>query len=132
MCKKKFTISIMALLLVLVIQIPAWAAYPEKPLNILVWGNAGAATDILARSLAAMSEKSFGQPIQIVNKSGGSGIVAMAYLLSRPADGQWCVLNTNSMISVLHDSPQSFNLDSFDYVIRLVTDPAFCHRKPAR
>jgi putative tricarboxylic transport membrane protein len=125
MCKKNFTIWMTALLLVLVCHMPAWAAYPEKPLNILVWGNAGAATDILARSLAAMSEKSFGQPIQIVNKSGGSGIVAMAYLLSKPADGQWCVLNTNSMISVLYDNPQSFNLDSFDYVIRLVTDPEF-------
>ncbi len=125
MGKKKCIVGMAALLLVLAFQCPVGAAYPEKPLNILVWGNAGAATDILARALAAMSEKSFGQPIQIVNKAGGSGIVAMSYLLSKPADGTWCVLNTNSMISVLYDSPQSFNLDSFDYVIRLVTDPEF-------
>lgn len=125
MCKKSFIIGMTALLLALAFQTPVWAAYPEKPLNILVWGNPGAATDILARSLAAASEKTFGQPIQIVNKAGGSGIVAMSYLLNRPADGTWCLLNTNSMISVLYDSPQSFNLDSFDYVIRLVTDPEF-------
>ena len=125
MCKKSFTISMMVLMLALVLQSPVWAAYPDKPLNILVWGNPGAATDILARSLAAASEKSFGQPIQIVNKAGGSGIVAMSYLLSKPADGTWCLLNTNSMISVLHDRPQSFNLDSFDYVLRIVTDPEF-------
>ena len=125
MRKKSLTIWMLALLLTMVFQIPVWAAYPEKPLNILVWGNPGAATDILARSLAAMSEKSFGQPIQVVNKAGGSGIVAMSYLLSKPADGTWCLLNTNSMISVLYDTPQSFNLDSFDYVIRLVTDPEF-------
>ncbi len=125
MCKKGFTLGMTTFLLALVFQIPLWAAYPEKPLNILVWGNPGAATDILARSLAAASEKSFGQPIQIVNKAGGSGIVAMSYLLSRPADGTWCLLNTNSMISVLYDSPQSFNLDNFGYVIRLVTDPEF-------
>lgn len=125
MGKKSFIIGMTALLLTLTFQIPIWAAYPDKPLNILVWGNPGAATDILARSLAAASEKSFGQSIQIVNKAGGSGIVAMSYLLGKPADGTWCLLNTNSMISVLYDRPQSFNLDSFDYVIRLVTDPEF-------
>lgn len=125
MHKKSFTISMMVLLIALVLQSAGWAAYPDKPLNILVWGNPGAATDILARSLAAASEKSFGQPIQIVNKAGGSGIVAMSYLLSKPADGTWCLLNTNSMISVLHERPQSFNLDSFDYVLRIVTDPEF-------
>lgn len=125
MCKKSFIMGVTALLLALVLQIPDLAAYPEKPLNILIWSNPGAATDVVARAVAAMSEKSFGQSIQIVNKAGGSGIVAMSYLLSRPADGTWCLLNTNSMISVLYENPQSFNLDSFDYVIRLVTDPEF-------
>jgi putative tricarboxylic transport membrane protein len=125
MRKKRFTVWMVASLLVLVFQIPVWAAYPEKSLNILVWSTPGSGNDIAARSLATMSEKSFGQPIQIVNKTGGSGVVAMSYLLSRPADGQWCVLNTNSMISVLYDTPQSYNLDSFDYVIRLMTDPEF-------
>lgn len=125
MRKKSFTISMMVLLLALVLQTPVWAAYPDKPLNIMVWGKPGAATDILARSLAAASEKDFGQPIQVVNKAGASGIVAMSYLLSKPDDGTLCLLNTNSMISVLYNRPQSFNLDSFDYVIRLVTDPEF-------
>jgi len=125
MSKKNFNIFITALLFVLVFQVPAPAAYPEKPLTILVWGVPGSATDILARALAAMSEKDFGQPINILNKAGGSGVVAMSYLLSKPADGTLCLLNTNSMISVLHGNPQSFNLDSFDYVVRLVTDPVF-------
>jgi putative tricarboxylic transport membrane protein len=123
MSKKNFSIFIAALVFVWVFQIPAQAAYPEKPLTVMVWGKPGSATDILARALATASEKDFGQSINVLNKTGGSGVVAMSYLLSKPADGNLCLLNTNSMISVLLGNPQSFNLDSFAFVIRLVTDP---------
>ena len=99
------------------------AAYPEKPMTNLVWGAPGSATDILARTLAAFSEKDFGQQIQILNKPGGNGIVSMTYLLGKPADGYTSILVTNSMIPVLLKGTQSFNLDSFDFVIRIVTDP---------
>jgi putative tricarboxylic transport membrane protein len=104
-------------------QVSVRAAYPEKPMTILVWGAPGSATDILARTLAAFSEKDFGQQIQILNKPGGNGIVAQTYLLGKPADGYWSILVTNSMIPVLLKGTQPFNLDSFDFVIRIVTDP---------
>ncbi|MBI5968258.1 MAG: tripartite tricarboxylate transporter substrate binding protein [Deltaproteobacteria bacterium] len=106
-------------------QTPARAAYPEKPMTMLVWGTPGSATDILARNLALFSEKSFGQQIQVMNKPGGSGIVAMSFLQNKPTDGYWSLLITNSMIPVLLKGTQPFNLDSFEYVIRIVTDPLF-------
>lgn len=118
-------ILILALLFISIIQTPTWAGYPEKTLNFLVWGTPGSATDILARNLAIYSEKIFGQQILITNKPGGNGIVAMSFLQSKPADGYWCLLVTNSMISVLLKGTQSYNLDSFDYIIRIVTDPLF-------
>jgi len=104
MRKRRITVLMAALLLVLAFQLPGWAAYPEKPLNILVWGNPGAATDILARSLAAMSEKSFGQPIQVVNKAAGAASFPCPTFW-QAGRRTWCLLNTNSMISVCMTPP---------------------------
>jgi tripartite-type tricarboxylate transporter receptor subunit TctC len=119
------SIILLAFIFVLNVPLKASAGYPEKTMNLVVWGTPGSATDILARTLVLFSEKNFGQPIQITNKPGGNGIVGMSYLLSKPANGYWSLLITNSMISWLLTGTQSFNLESFEFVIRIVTDPLF-------
>ena len=41
---------------------------------IVPWG-AGGGTDAVARMLAALLEKELGQPVNVVNRTGGSGVV---------------------------------------------------------
>ena len=66
---------------------PAIAGYPERPVTILVGFAPGGSMDLSARALARSAEKILGQPIIIENKTGGTGTVALAALLSQNPDG---------------------------------------------
>lgn len=63
------------------------AAYPERPITILVGFAPGGSMDLSARALARSAEKILGQPVLIENKPGGTGTVALAALLSQKHDG---------------------------------------------
>ena len=50
------------------------AAYPDKPIQLIVPYGAGGSTDLLARAIATVAPKYFPQPLVVVNKGGGGGI----------------------------------------------------------
>ena len=55
---------------------PAFAqAYPSRPVTVVVPWGAGGGTDATARIVAALLEKDLGQPFNVVNRTGGSGVV---------------------------------------------------------
>ena len=55
---------------------PAFAqAYPTRPVTMVVPWGAGGGTDATARIIAALLEKDLGQPFNVVNRTGGSGVV---------------------------------------------------------
>ena len=66
---------------------PLEAAYPERPITVVVPWGAGGGTDAVARILAALMEKDLGQPVNVVNRTGGSGVVGHHAIASAPADG---------------------------------------------
>ncbi len=65
----------------------ARAAYPERPIALIVPWGAGGGTDATARIIAALMEKELKQPINVVNRTGGSGVVGHQAIASSPADG---------------------------------------------
>jgi tripartite-type tricarboxylate transporter receptor subunit TctC len=65
----------------------AYAAYPERPITFIVPWGAGGGTDGTARYFAAMMEKELGQPVNVVNRTGGSGVVGHSAIAQAPADG---------------------------------------------
>lgn len=66
----------------------AQAYKPERPIDFLVHTGPGAGSDLFARGVAAILEKNklVPQRIQIVNKTGGGGLVAMSYLGEKAGD----------------------------------------------
>ncbi|MGH6816367.1 MAG: tripartite tricarboxylate transporter substrate-binding protein, partial [Hyphomicrobiaceae bacterium] len=63
------------------------AAYPERPIELIVpWGPGGGA-DQLARLLGKLMEPMIGQGIPVVNVPGATGATGMAKLMASPADG---------------------------------------------
>lgn len=66
---------------------PALAAYPERPVKVLVGVVPGAATDSVARLLAIHLGNRLGKPFVVENKAGAATRVAMEELVRSPADG---------------------------------------------
>ena len=53
----------------------AQAAFPERPITLIVPWAAGGGTDAVARQIALMLERDLKQPVNVVNRTGGSGVV---------------------------------------------------------
>ena len=63
------------------------AAYPERPLTLIVPWGAGGGTDATGRIVASLLEKELGQPINVVNRTGGSGVVGHSAIAEAAPDG---------------------------------------------
>jgi len=65
----------------------AHAQYPTRPVQLIVPWGAGGGTDATARIIASLLEKELKQPFNVVNRTGGSGVVGHQAIASAPADG---------------------------------------------
>ncbi|GIK87834.1 MAG: hypothetical protein BroJett026_33150 [Betaproteobacteria bacterium] len=61
--------------------------YPTRPITFVVPWGAGGGTDTTARYFAAQLEKELGQPVNVVNRTGGSGVVGHSAIASAQPDG---------------------------------------------
>jgi len=77
---------------------PAHAAYPEKPIRIIVGFPAGSTGDIIARILAPRLSESLGQPIVVENKPGAGSSLAAEAVATAPADGYTLLLSTTANV----------------------------------
>ncbi len=65
----------------------AGAAYPERPITLVVPWAAGGGTDAVARILGTLLEKDLKQPVNVVNRTGGSGVVGHQAIAEAKPDG---------------------------------------------
>jgi tripartite-type tricarboxylate transporter receptor subunit TctC len=70
-----------------VIVTAAQAAYPDKPIVLVVPFAAGGPTDKIARDIAESLRKPLGQTIVVENVGGAGGTLGTARALRAPADG---------------------------------------------
>ena len=61
--------------------------YPARPITLIVPWGAGGGTDATARIVGSLLEKELGQPVTVVNRTGGSGVVGHAAIASAAPDG---------------------------------------------
>lgn len=78
---------LMAAALAAAMPIYSWAAYPEKPLRLVVPFPAGGAADLMARGLAQHLGTALGQQVVIDNKGGAGGALGAETVAKAPADG---------------------------------------------
>ncbi len=70
------------------------AAYPTKPLTIVVPFSAGGGVDVMTRLLAEKLRASLGQVVNVDNKAGGSGMIGTVAVVRAPADGYTLLMAT--------------------------------------
>lgn len=67
---------------------PAMAAdYPSRPVTMIVPWGAGGGTDATGRMISALLERRLGQPLNVVNRTGGAGVIGHSAIATAPADG---------------------------------------------
>jgi tripartite-type tricarboxylate transporter receptor subunit TctC len=69
------------------IAFAAQAQYPNRPVQLIVPWGAGGGTDATARIIAALLEKDLKQPFNVVNRTGGSGVVGHDAIAKAAPDG---------------------------------------------
>ena len=92
-----------------IIEVRAWT--PERPIEIVVPSSPGGSFDKTVRLIerVARENKLVDVPITVVNKAGGGGNVALAYLQQRPADGHSIMIVSTALLvnHILGRSPVS-------------------------
>ena len=81
-------------------MVPAVAAYPDKPIRIVVTFAAGGASDIVARVIAEPLGKALGQTVIVDNKPGAGGTLGGLDVARAAPDGYTLMLSNSTPLSI--------------------------------
>jgi tripartite-type tricarboxylate transporter receptor subunit TctC len=107
---------IASVLLALSAAAPAFAAWPERPVTLIVPWAPGGSTDILARLLAEHLTKSLGQAVIVDNKAGASGNIGSNLVAKAKPDGYTFLvgsMSTHAMNQALYAQMPFRSVDDF-------------------
>ena len=76
------------------------AAWPTKPVRLVVPFNAGGATDIIARTVGEALARRIGQPVVVDNKGGAAGILGTDAVAKAPADGHTLLVSLSTSMLI--------------------------------
>lgn len=79
---------------------PAIAAWPEKPIRLIVGVAPGGPADTSARMIAERIGETVKQPMIVENRPGSNGAIAIQAVLSAPADGYTVLLGTTGAMTI--------------------------------
>jgi tripartite-type tricarboxylate transporter receptor subunit TctC len=102
------------------------AAYPERPITLIVAYPPGGGTDLVARALAPYVEKYLGggAKLVVVNRAGAGGEVGFAALANSPADGYTIgFVNTPPLLTIPIERAAQFHWQRYDYIGNIIDDP---------
>ena len=100
------------------------ADYPVRPITMVVPWGAGGGTDAVGRMLASLLEKDLGQPVNVVNRTGGSGVVGHQAIATAAPDGYTIGLLTFEITQMHHQGLTKLNGASFTPIGLVNVDPA--------
>ena len=118
------TIRLIFLGLALSASFSAFAQYPNRPLTLIVPWGAGGGTDAVARFIASLMEKDLGQPVNVVNRTGGSGVVGHSAIAGAPPDGYTIGMITVEITMMHHQKLTELDPTSYTPIALVNLDPA--------
>ena len=99
----------------------AQAAFPERPITLIVPWAAGGGTDAVARLMAARLTAALGQPVVVENKPGASANIGTDFVAKSPADGTTILVTApNFATSEALFDKLTWRFEDFTPVIHLV------------
>lgn len=113
---------------------PAKAAYPERPIKLVVPYTAGGPADSLARYIASQMTQQLGQSVVVENKPGAGLVIGAEYVAKASPDGYTLLVAASSMFIATEGLSRTpiDNLNDFAPItligslpLLLVTSPSF-------
>ena len=94
---------LLASLSILVIAVGAFAeeaAYPKRPITMIVTFAAGGSSDVLARAVAASMSHGLGQQVVVDNRPGAGGQIGAELVAHAAPDGYTILFGTNGTLGI--------------------------------
>src|SRR5687767_14324751 len=105
----------------------AFAQYPNRPVQLIVPWGAGGGTDATARIIATLLEKELKQPFNVVNRTGGSGVVGHDAIAKAAPDGYTIGLITVEITMMHHVGLTQLKHTDYTPIGLVNADPAGIH-----
>ena len=127
LCRISRVCAVVALASTALVPVPAVsaAAYPAKPITMIVAFSPSGGTDLVARALATYIAKNLGGAnIVVQNRPGAGGGIGFAALASAPPDGYTIgFINTPNVLTIPIERSATFSWQSYDLLGNVVDDP---------
>ncbi|HEV8615231.1 MAG TPA: tripartite tricarboxylate transporter substrate binding protein [Methylomirabilota bacterium] len=105
-------------------EVGAQARYPSRPIQLICPWAAGGGTDRIARMVAVLLERDLGQPVTVVNRTGGSGAVGHTAGATAANDGHTLTIVTIEITQMHWQGLTPLTYREFTPVALLNIDPA--------
>lgn len=101
--------------------------YPSKPVEMIIGFGPGGAADVAARLVSGYVSKKWGEPINVINMPGGSGIIGTRHTLAAKPDGYTLMMDNHAVSAMLAASQIDlpFKWENRTVIARVTVDPVF-------
>ncbi len=127
--KKSLWLFSFFVLILAILPCPAQSApaYPTKPIEMIIGFGPGGAADVTARLVAGYVSKKWGQPINVINMPGASGIIGTRHTLTAKPDGYTLMMDNHAVSAMLAASQIDlpFKWENRTVIARVTVDPVF-------
>jgi putative tricarboxylic transport membrane protein len=99
-------------------------SYPSRQIEVVVHTGPGSSSDTFGRMLteSVQREKAFSQPMAVVNKTGGSGAVQLAYVFERKANPHVVLIASSVFVTTPLVEKLPYNYKSFTPIANVCVD----------
>jgi tripartite-type tricarboxylate transporter receptor subunit TctC len=114
------------------LALPALAAFPERPVTILVPFAPGGANDVVVRAIQQPLAEALGQPIVVENRGGAGGSLGTAHAARQKPDGYTVLMAATGYVvnPSLYDKVNYDPLKDFEQVAEVTTFPVIYAVRP--
>ncbi|PZX15235.1 tripartite-type tricarboxylate transporter receptor subunit TctC [Palleronia aestuarii] len=97
--------------------------YPDRPIQMIVPWGAGGGTDAVGRIIATQLQQELGVPVNVVNRTGGSGVVGHSAIANAEPDGYTIGIMTIEIDMMHWQGLTDLTYEDFEILAMVNTDP---------
>lgn len=98
--------------------------YPSRPIQMIVPWGAGGGTDAVGRIIGSLLQQELGQSVNVVNRTGGSGVVGHSAIATAAPDGYTIGVVTIEIDMMHWQGLTELTYADFDFLAMVNADPA--------